>query len=556
MRRHSFYILIWVGLDVFASSFIFGSCKGDTVSPETALTASPHTLTSNTEAGFSFVCDEEECIFECQLDGGGWESCTSPVKYTALSEGTHVFEVVATDDSGNIDKSPESYAWVIDLGINWARTYGGSEWEIFYGIIQTTDGGYLMSGVTNSFGADSDILVIKTRENGEVDWQKRYDWGEYECAGIIWEEADGGYILLGNSSWDLKGDMIQMLKTDSSGNIVWQYTYSGAYDTYLQGADMLSDGGYILVGSREYYCVPGIAPGSTICYREIIALRLNADGEIVWMKRYVFDCVGNYAGDCIYDESSAESVQQTLDGGFIVVGNMYHEEYPYEDGDYSYRYTGCTFIMKLDENGLIQWYKKVGYYSIIHYYSCYAEDVRQAFDGGYIFIGSFGVMKLSSSGDVEWQTTYRGESYGGGGMKSMHLTDDGGFIIGGEKLYSIWLLKCDQDGNIEWQKEYSDILAYEGMCLTNNGGYAVSVIGSSRVTESFDAMVFTLDADGTLSDSCSEEFGVDLDFIPQAISLEVEDYPMAVSDVVLTRSVSELTAIDIDITTDLICEGE
>ena len=86
----------------------------DTAAPNTTITAQPNDPTNATGASFSFTATEGGSTFECQLDGGGWSSCTSPKSYSGLSQGSHTFEVRATDAAGNTDATPASFTWTID----------------------------------------------------------------------------------------------------------------------------------------------------------------------------------------------------------------------------------------------------------------------------------------------------------------------------------------------------------------------------------------------------------------------------------------------------------
>src|SRR5829696_4951601 len=87
----------------------------DTAAPNTSITASPSDPTTSTSASFSFTSTEGSSTFECQLDGGGYSSCTSPKSYAGpLSDGSHTFLVRATDPAGNTDGSAASYKWNID----------------------------------------------------------------------------------------------------------------------------------------------------------------------------------------------------------------------------------------------------------------------------------------------------------------------------------------------------------------------------------------------------------------------------------------------------------
>jgi hypothetical protein len=86
----------------------------DTVAPNTTINTGPSGTVSSTSADFTFSSSEGGSTFECRIDGGSWSSCTSPRNYTSLSNGSHTFDVRATDSTGNLDSTPATRAWTID----------------------------------------------------------------------------------------------------------------------------------------------------------------------------------------------------------------------------------------------------------------------------------------------------------------------------------------------------------------------------------------------------------------------------------------------------------
>jgi len=86
----------------------------DDTPPETTITDGPPALTNINDATFTFVSNETGSTFECQLDGGGFAVCTSPQSYSGLGDGSHTFEVRATDPAGNVDSTPASSSWTVD----------------------------------------------------------------------------------------------------------------------------------------------------------------------------------------------------------------------------------------------------------------------------------------------------------------------------------------------------------------------------------------------------------------------------------------------------------
>ncbi len=86
----------------------------DTTAPQTTIDMSPTDPTASTSASFDFSSSEGGSSFECRIDGGAWGACTSPKSYTSLTDGSHTFDVRATDPVGNTDASSASYTWLVD----------------------------------------------------------------------------------------------------------------------------------------------------------------------------------------------------------------------------------------------------------------------------------------------------------------------------------------------------------------------------------------------------------------------------------------------------------
>jgi hypothetical protein len=88
--------------------------SSDTTPPDTTVTSAPPSLTNSRQANFYFSSTEDNSIFECSLDGGAWQACSSPKDYANLSDGQHTFSVRAKDFVGNVDPSPASRTWTVD----------------------------------------------------------------------------------------------------------------------------------------------------------------------------------------------------------------------------------------------------------------------------------------------------------------------------------------------------------------------------------------------------------------------------------------------------------
>src|SRR5206468_2523867 len=86
----------------------------DTTPPDTTITAAPPALSNSSSASFSFTATKAGSTFACQLDASAFAACTSPQSYSGLADGSHTFQVRATDPAGNTDPTPASYTWTGD----------------------------------------------------------------------------------------------------------------------------------------------------------------------------------------------------------------------------------------------------------------------------------------------------------------------------------------------------------------------------------------------------------------------------------------------------------
>jgi len=172
-------------------------------------------------------------------------------------------------------------AWVLKLDstgdVSWQKSYGGDKSDYAYSIQQTTDGGYIVAGRTKSFGAgDNDIWILKLESNGNVSWQKTYGGRDYDFADSIQQTSDGGYIVAGSTqSFGAGYYDAWVLKLDSTGDVSWQKTYGGSNLDYAHSIQQTTDGGYILAGYS-------FSAGDN----DILILKLESNGNVTWQKTY------------------------------------------------------------------------------------------------------------------------------------------------------------------------------------------------------------------------------------------------------------------------------
>jgi hypothetical protein len=124
-------------------------------------------------------------------------------------------------------------------------------------LVETSDGGYIIAGYTQSFGAgDYDFCLIKTDELGNMEWNQTYGGTGKDYAYSLVETSDGGYVLAGTKDyeahqWDgspVSGDC-WLVKTDAFGSMEWNRTYGGKASEYTSQVVTTSDGGYVLAST-------------------------------------------------------------------------------------------------------------------------------------------------------------------------------------------------------------------------------------------------------------------------------------------------------------------
>ena len=117
------------------------------------------------------------------------------------------------------------YAQSLPPDVTWSKTFGGPNDDFGYSMVQTSDGGYIIAGFTNSSGDYShwnvDTYLVKTDSIGNLLWEKTFVGYSGDWASSIKQTADGGYIVAGTTNYPYD---IQLMKLDSGGNIVWKKT--------------------------------------------------------------------------------------------------------------------------------------------------------------------------------------------------------------------------------------------------------------------------------------------------------------------------------------------
>ncbi|MCK4233327.1 hypothetical protein KAX75_02795 [candidate division WOR-3 bacterium] len=287
----------------------------------------------------------------------------------------------------------------------WTKMYGGSNYDAGYSVQQTTDGGYIIAGMTSSFGVDSgDVYLIKTNSFGDTLWTKTYGGVNFDCGYSVQQTSDGGYIIAGRTgSFGAGNDDVYLIKTDTNGDTLWTKTYGGQGRDIGYSVQQTSDGGYIVAGYTESF-----GPG----YCNVYLLKTDSLGSLTWSNFY-----GGQGTDY------ARSVCETSDGKYVVVGT--------KSGSSSYE----VYLIKTYSNGDTVWTKTYG-----DIRTDYGYSVQETVDGGYIIAGMSYVygsntqhdvylVRTDKNGDTLWTETYGEEGWQE--AHSVRETSDGGYIAAG-----------------------------------------------------------------------------------------------------------------------------
>jgi hypothetical protein len=237
----------------------------------------------------------------------------------------------------------------------WSKEYGGNKDEIGFFVQQTSEGGYIITGWSNSFSSTNKVYLIKTDSNGETMWTKTYGDDAENVGRSVQQTNDGGYFITGTTYIEGSGiGWVNLIRTDSIGDVLWTATYDDDDEDFGQSGQQTNDGGFIVTGSTEKL------------YNnmwDVLLMKISANGDIDWVKNY---------GDDNYEETGG-CVQQTTDGGYIIAGSKK-----------TYNNSNDVYLIKTDINGDILWTRTYG-----GEYSDGGRCVQQTTDGGYIITGVY-----------------------------------------------------------------------------------------------------------------------------------------------------------------------
>jgi Ricin-type beta-trefoil lectin domain-like/Secretion system C-terminal sorting domain/Bacterial Ig-like domain (group 2) len=378
---------------------------------------------------------------------GGADSESANAVDATTDGGSILVGTTGSSNSGDVGTNHGGAdIWVIKLSasgaVQWKKLLGGAADDVGYSVQQTTDGGYIIVGDTHSSNTGdvgsnhgfADVWVVKLNASGTILWQKVLGGSKDDFATSVQQTKDGGYILTGSTQSSNSGDVglnhgeqdIWVVKLDALGIIQWQKVLGGTQREEAKTIQQTTDGNYI-VGGFTTSPTSGDLVDSGSAWGSAWIVKLNASGTILWQK-----VIWGYSG-----KAEVNAIQQTTDGGCIVAGYLDSYSYPIDSLP---GLSADFWVMKLDALGTVQWEKFFGGEE-----DDYARSVQQTTDGGYIVSGytkssnsgNSGVsipgnliVKLNASGNVEWKKSLSDSSPEGFySIQSIQQSADGSYIF-------------------------------------------------------------------------------------------------------------------------------
>jgi PKD repeat protein len=350
--------------------------------------------------------------------------------------------------------------------VEWSKTYGGAFSDFAKSLVQTSDGGYAMSGYSASLGGCT--WLVKTDMYGNMQWNKTYEVTTSDDIYPMVQTHDGGFALAVANI---------LIKTDEYGNMQWNKSYGESAYAREFSLVQTADDGFALAGTHwrtgrwDFWLV-----------------KTDSAGNLQWNKTY---------GEPDPDEF-AYSLVQTSDGGYALAGYAWGVGAGYSD----------FWLVKTDDNGYMLWNKTYGGTG-----GDIASSVVQTTDGGYALVGytdSFGagsydfwLVKTDTEGNMMLNKTYGG--IGWEDACSLVQTSDGGYALAGFTASfgagndDAWLVKTDLNGNMQWNTTVGgtkEDLAFS-MLQTIDGGYALAGWTNSFDDENADFWLVKLSSQTT-----------------------------------------------------------
>ncbi len=215
--------------------------------------------------------------------------------------------------------------------VSFYKYFSGTGYDTGQGISQLEDSSYIVTGLSGSFGEDSEAFLLKLTKQGQYQWSNHYGGNEADWGRRVLYNQDLGYYIVGNSNSYSSGDYDALVvKTDLQGNQLWSKTYGTGNWEQINDAVFASDSGIVMVGMTQALIGGG---------GDIYMARLNQNGDTLWTKT-----IGGVGQDV------ANTIINVEDSMFIVGGQYFNQDSLLSKG----------FLMKINQNGQVVWMNEIG----------------------------------------------------------------------------------------------------------------------------------------------------------------------------------------------------
>ncbi len=339
-------------------------------------------------------------------------------------------------------------------------------------VIQESDSGYLITG--NGWSpthSGYDGTIFKTNVYGDSIWLKQTEFIENDHLYDGIKTNDNGYVFTGDIHVGYSNEDLNLVKTDSNGNMEWSTNFGGG--NWEKGYSIIQtdNNDFIIAGSSNSINGTGAQP------YDFYVVKTNSNGNLQWENR-----IGGANNEYAY------SVCKANNNSCIVAGNTS-----------SYGVGTNIYLVKLDSIGNTLWTKT-------YENARSAKCIRPTLDGNYYVVATnqplgdprqIIALKINEDGDTLWSKTYSSsESY----IASYGIpSNDGGFIIAGfiqnntTPGSDILLIKTNCDGDVLWIKKYDNAAFEYGTCVkqTNDNGYIITGYGQHNTSGYFIKLIKT-----------------------------------------------------------------
>ncbi len=388
--------------------------------------------------------------------------------------------------------------------IEWEKCYGGTRDDRASCIIQTTDGGYAIAGSAasddfdirhgeNNYTGKHDFWIVKINSKDSIEWQVMFGGTDEDNAYSIIQTYDGGYLVTGETvskDGDVSGyhgiflsprSDYWVVKLNNKGVLEWQKPLGGTNDETSARAVQTKDSNYVISGWT--WSKDGDVTGNDSTLWKNWSVKMDRSGSILWEK-----CAPTVKKSGITGTSEHMAITATSDGGFAVAGliDTSGVSLDHQDG----------MVFKFDDTGVVQWFKVLGGLG-----NDFFNSIIQTMDGGYAMAGTttsnkeemanhgtwdFWVVKLRNDGSFEWEKCFGGsneevansiiQTKEGGYAVAGYTTSGDGDVIGFHAAADFWLVKLSSAGILEWQKSLggSDYETAHSVIQSKDGGFVLA----------------------------------------------------------------------------------